>query len=274
MTRPGTCARLPGRLMAGVRARSRRAAGLTIVETLVALAIAAIALVGFASLVANARTTAVTTVVSSDASRALDLAAALLSEEVRLAGGVPWPRPERVEGTEDPEAFVTTALWLDAGSAADGNPAVASDVGASVRLRYVDARLAGAPLARDVTFEVGVDARGVPQLYRRADGAARQPLVEGVGSLRLVGVVEDGLLVAPPVAGTFRPSALLLEVVLDAAWAQGAGSGAGPASGGAGGGGSASSTATEREPRLVVVALPNRPATIVTTALNAPEATP
>lgn len=253
----------------------RRGAGLTLVETLVALAIAAIALVGFASLVANARTTAVTTVATSDASRALDLAAALLTEEVRMAGSVPWPRPERVEGTEDPDAFVATGLWVDVGAAADGDPANAGGGGASLRLRYVDARLAGAPLARDVTFEVGVDGRGVPQLYRRAGGATRQPLVEGVGSLRLLGVVEDGLLIAPAVVGTFRPAALVLEVALDAAWARGAGSGSGAPSGGdAGGGGPASEVGAENEPRRVVLLLPNRPVTIVTAAPNAPGAVP
>lgn len=279
MTRRGAQSRSPSRKRLGGEFVPRRAAGLTIAEVLIALAIAAIALVGFASLVASARTTAVSTVATSDASRALDLAASLLSEELRLAGSVPWPRPERIEGTEDPDAFVATGLWLDAGPAAGDpaadDPAAASGVSASLRFRYVDARLAGTPLARDVTFEVGVDGRGLPQLYRRAGGAARQPLVEGVGALRLLGLVEGGLLIAPTVAGTFRPSALVLEVALDEAWVRGAGSGGGaPSGGGVGGGGSASHGGAAREPRRVVVPLPNRPVTTVTVAPTAPEAGP
>jgi len=284
MTRRGAQSLSPSRKRLGGEFVPRRIAGLTIAEVLIALAIAAIALVGFASLVASARTTAVSTVATSDASRALDLAASLLSEELRLAGSVPWPRPERIEGTEDPDAFVATGLWLDAGPAAGDpasgdpaadDPAAASGVSTSLRFRYVDARLAGTPLARDVTFEVGVDGRGLPQLYRRAGGAARQPLVEGVGALRLLGLVEGGLLIAPTVAGTFRPSALVLEVALDEAWVRGAGSGGGaPSGGGVGGGGSASHGGAAREPRRVVVPLPNRPVTTVTVAPTAPEAGP
>jgi type II secretory pathway pseudopilin PulG len=277
MIRRGADLRPPSRARAGGPVGSRRAAGLTLVETLVALAVAAILLVGFASLVANARRTAVKSVVTSDATRALDLAASLLSEEVRLAGSVPWPRPDSVEGTDDLDAFVATGLWLDTYPAADGDSATAGGERVSLRLRYVDARLAGEPVARDVTFEIGVDGRGVPQLYRRAGGAARQPLVEGVGALRLLAVVEDGLLIAPPVPGTFRPSALVLEVSLDAAWAGLAGAGAGSASVGDGGGelaASTSSIATERETRGVVVSLPNHPTTIVTTPSSVLEATP
>jgi len=213
---------------------------------LVAIAIASVALLAFGSLVANARRAAANSMVASDGSRALDLAAALLVEEVRMAGSLPWPRPALVEGTEDPEAFLANALWLyagdsggDSGGASDG--AVQGAGGASLRVRYVDDRLAGTPVARDVTFEVGVDGRGVTQLYRRPAGATRQPLVEGVDSLRLVGVVEDGILIAPPVAGAYRPSAVVLEVTVQVEGADG----------------------PRRATRQVVVPIPNAPAATV-----------
>lgn len=210
------------------RARSGwRGAGLTLVELLVALGIVGVVTVAFASLVVGARRTASSTALRSDAHQTLDLADGLLAEELRLAGSVPWPRPELVDGVEDVDGFLEVALWLE--TDADG-PEVA------VRLRFVDPRGAGTPVARDVTFEVGVDARGAWQLYRRPAGASRQPLVEHVRSLRLAGIVVDGVLHPVPAAGTYRPSALLLDVGIEAA------------------------------SRRIVVPLPSRPTTSVTTA--------
>lgn len=204
-----------------------RGAGLTLVEVLVALAVVGVVTAAFASLVVSARRTASSAALRSDTQQTLDLAGGLLTEELRLAGSAPWPRPALVDGVEDVDAFLEVALWLETD---------AHDPEVAVRLRFVDVRGAGTPVARDMTFEVGVDARGAWQLYRKPAGASRQPLVENVRSLRLAGIVVDGVLHQEPPAGTYRPSALLLDVGIEAA------------------------------SRRLVVPLPSRPTTFVTTA--------
>lgn len=152
--------------------------GFTLIEVLVVLAIGALLITMVAGFMRSTRHSAATVNAHADDALALQLAAELLREELRLAGAQTWP-PLDVPGIDDVAAWLAPAL-------------VVATVGAghSLRLRFLDHRLAGAPLPRDLTFEVAVDASGESQLYRRAAGAARQPFVGGVTALRLVATVD------------------------------------------------------------------------------------
>src|SRR5690606_37015352 len=88
----------PGRALRAVagaarmpRARQRRAAGFTLLELLVALAILAILGAALLGHVRSARAAAQAGETASTDELALRLAAELLREELRLAGARPWP---------------------------------------------------------------------------------------------------------------------------------------------------------------------------------------
>lgn len=186
----------------GGRHATRGDAGLTLIELLVALAVSAIIAL---TLVALARSTSGSEAAFDAATvprQTLDLAGALLTEELALAAAVPWPAADEVEGLPDglaPRAYVTPGLRLSV---------VAG--GHRVAMRYVDDRLAAGPLARSVAFEVGSDASGTSQLYRGSEGASRQPLVEGIDTVRVVAVAQAGALVAPSEAAADVPVGALL----------------------------------------------------------------
>src|SRR5690606_12526868 len=131
-----------------------------------------------------------------EAELTLRLAVELLREELRLAGAAPWPPPAAVVGTDAPAAFLQQPLRL-----------APTAHGSSVRVRYLDHRLAGAPVARDHTYEAGVD------------GSARQPLLAGVTRFAVVGGVSAGgaWLSAEQLPGRrVRALELVVEVGLDA----------------------------------------------------------
>jgi len=177
--------------------------GLTLVELLVALAIAGVVLTLLAGLTAGARQGAGRTERRADTVATLRLSAELLAEELRLAGTVPWPPP----ANPAPEAL---AAWLEPAVTVALGPA-----GDAVGLRGIDHRLAGAPLQRDVVFEVVVDGAGEWQLYRRPLGSPRQPLVAGVTGLHVRWVVTAaGARVSPVAADGQRIAALGLEIVV------------------------------------------------------------
>lgn len=152
----------------------------TLLELLVALAIGALLLAALLAFMRSTRHSATTLVSSADDALALQLAAELLREELHLAGARPWPHGA-VPGVDDPDAWLSAPLRIEP-----------LGTGHRFALRYLDHRLNGPPLARDLAFEVGIDGSGDSQLYRRAAGAARQPLVAGVSLLKLVATVDAG----------------------------------------------------------------------------------
>lgn len=188
------------------RLRSRRhdqvhlVQGFTLLEVLLAAALAAAVALAAAHLLAASRASETTTVRASDRARALDLAAGLLAGELRLAGHVPYPPPDGAGLDRDRP---TLELTLEAGRHGD-----------ELGVRYVDDRVRGAPLVRDLIFDAAVDSRGTAQLYRAAGSGTRQPLVQGITAVRVVGWVDaagahprGGL-----VSGPLRPWMLLLEI--------------------------------------------------------------
>lgn len=192
LTSPPTVPSAPGRPL-GRAARRRRtttgAAGLTLIEVLVALAVASLLALVLGHLLRSTRASAAAVTRTLDPVQLLDLAAELLAEEVSMAAHLPWPEPDAIDdlpaGVEAP-SFVTPGLTI---AAAPG--------GASLGIRYIDDSLASGPRARDVTFEAGLDSVGEPQLFRRAGTASRQPLVAGVESLEVTALVRAGSLVEP-----------------------------------------------------------------------------
>ena len=190
------------------RPAPRGRGGLTLLEVMVALALAGLVLALLLGYVRAARGASTAAETRSEAELTLRLAVELLREELRLAGAAPWPPPVAVVGTDAPAAFLQQPLRL-----------APTARGASVRVRYLDHRLAGAPVARDHTYEAGVDGSGAPQLYRRADGGARQPLLAGVTRFAVVGGVSAGgaWLSAEQLPGRrVRALELVVEVGLDA----------------------------------------------------------
>ena len=163
-----------------------RRLGFTLVEVLVALAIAGILMVALAGFVRSARGAAVAAESSSETAVTLRLATELLREELLLAGSAPWPLPVAggditgLEGAQTPAQFLAQGVQVS--NVAGGH---------AVRLVYIDDRVAGQPVARHLTFEARPDSQGQPQLYRRAGASPRQPWVAGVERLTVMGGIDQ-----------------------------------------------------------------------------------
>ncbi len=187
-----------GRTNGRRRRRSRAAAGLTLVEVRVTLAVASLLLAAVSGVLLGANAAGAAEERATEPWRALDLAAELLAEEVGLAGHAPYPLADG----SGPGPDVTL---------------MGSATGHVIRARFVDDRLAGPPVARELRFEARVDAGGAPQLYRTAGSASRQPLVAGVAGLRVDWVVTGSGDLVAPVPGAAYPEARALVLSLSAA---------------------------------------------------------
>ena len=61
------------------------------------------------------------------------------------------------------------------------------------RVHYLEERWLAEPVQRQITFDVARDGNGLWNLYRREQGATRQPAVQEITNLKLVGLVTtDG----------------------------------------------------------------------------------
>lgn len=67
-----------------------------------------------------------------------------------------------------------------------------SSTGDGVWVRYLEDKELDEPKLRDYRFSAGVDGRGEPQLYRSEGAGTRQPLVQGLSSLRVVSIAYEG----------------------------------------------------------------------------------
>ncbi|HEX7001730.1 MAG TPA: prepilin-type N-terminal cleavage/methylation domain-containing protein [Trueperaceae bacterium] len=160
------------------------ARGLTVVEVLVALAIAAIVLGITASLLSSARAATAAQASDTEPARVLDLAAEILAEEIGLAGFEPW---QLTSGPAEPAIVVSHTL-----------------TGQVLTVSFVDDRLAGPALDRVLTFEASEDSSGRPQLYRRSGTSSRQPVVAGITRLAVQALVSaTGVLVPNPPPGSY-----------------------------------------------------------------------
>ena len=157
----------------------------TLTEVLVALGIAGLLLVALAGFVRSARGAAVSAETTSETTATIRLASELLREELHLAGSAPWPVPAGAGAVEGLEGAQTAAQFLAQGLEVRPSPG-----GHALRLVYIDDRVAGRPVARQLTFEAATDGQGQPQLYRRSGSSPRQPWVAGVESMTVVGAVS------------------------------------------------------------------------------------
>jgi type II secretory pathway pseudopilin PulG len=166
------------------------------------LAVSLSALVGLAAvrLLAGSRASEVSTSTASDRARALDLAADLLTGELRRAGYVPYPSP-----LADGRGAVRPGLTVTLGSGPRGD---------ALGLRYLDDRLQGGPVTRDLEFDAAIDGRGLAQLYRTTASGSRQPWVQGIDRIQVVGWVDSTGLHnrSELAAGELRPWLVLLAL--------------------------------------------------------------
>lgn len=203
--------------------RATAGAGFTLLEVAVTLALAALVGLAVVRALAHGRTAGSAGARASEAVLSLDLAADLLAGEVRRAGYRPYP----VDTLAGSLAPTTLRLAVHTDRAA----------GDALSVAYLEDRLAGAPVPRELRFEVGIDGAGVAQLYRITASGAKQPLVQGVTRLAVAGWADSAGLHGRQelTAGALQPRLLLLRLT------------SGPAA-----------TA-----RLLAVPLPDRPATTV-----------
>lgn len=163
--------------------------GFTLIEALVALAVAAVVGVLAAASLRTERTQAAALTDVLSRRTALDLAAELLAEEIGF--GASRQFSEVAATVEEVESEV----WLDSPqltiSLDTGGPATGGG-GDALTIVFVDERLSGPPVLRTLTFEAAPDSAGVWQLYRRPGSSSRQPLVEGVTALSVVALIGDG----------------------------------------------------------------------------------
>jgi len=81
------------------------------------------------------------------------------------------------------------------------------------RVHYLEERWLETPVARNVTIDVKQDSKGGWNLYRREDGATRQPAVQDVTNLKLLGLItESGELLSPEAAWPERISAFIVQL--------------------------------------------------------------
>lgn len=177
-----------------------RGTGFTLVEVLLALAMAAMVVLAATGFLVGSSRADVAVSSASDSTLALDLAADLLGEELRRAGTTPNPPPGgvRLDGS-------VPSLTLVIGAGAQGD---------ALAVRYVDDRLADGPVLRDLRFDAGIDGRGERQLYRRTASSHRQPLVQGIESLRVTGWADAAGIHGREAfaAGPLEPWLVLLEL--------------------------------------------------------------
>jgi len=173
-----------------------RPEGLTLVEVLVALAVASLLLAVVSAVLGSARAAGAAEERAVEPWRALDLAAELLAEEVGLAGHEPYGLQD---GATEPAVVVRLVA-----------------TGHALGVAFVDDRLAGPAVVRSLRFEAGTDPRGEHQLYRASGGGSRQPLIEGVASLAVEAVVDAAGALAQPAPGRAFPSARALVLRLSA----------------------------------------------------------
>ncbi len=159
--------------------RGRRGAGaLTLVEVLVAVAVAAVVATLLVGTIALASRTAGRIVDATEEAQRRALAWQLLRQEIELAG-----RGLAGDGAGG------SGLRLDL-DAADGG---ADRIG----VRYLDEAHRAEPLLVEAWFFAAEDGRGRPNLYRQPPAAVRQPWLLGVRGLRVrAGRRADGTVLA------------------------------------------------------------------------------
>jgi len=167
-------ARRSGRALRSSRARSPGAGpnaiqGFSLLELLVALALAALLAVLLGSTLAGGASVAERVGRASEAAQLRLLATSLLVAEIELAG----------------RGVAADSLAVERDPAGEG--------GDRIVVRYLAEAYRAEPLLVEATFFAAVDGRGRPSLYREPDDGVRQPWLLGVTGLHATaGRAPDG----------------------------------------------------------------------------------
>ena len=167
-------ARRSGRALRSSRARSPGAGpnaiqGFSLLELLVALALAALLAVLLGSTLAGGASVAERVGRASEAAQLRLLATSLLVAEIELAG----------------RGVAADSLAVERDPAGEG--------GDRIVVRYLAEAYRAEPLLVEATFFAAVDGRGRPSLYREPDDGVRQPWLLGVTGLHVTaGRAPDG----------------------------------------------------------------------------------
>lgn len=88
-----------------------------------------------------------------------------------------------------------------------------ADTADTFRIHYLEERWLESPVERHITFDVARDSGGTWNLYRREEGGTRQPAVQDVTNLKVLGFVDqDGELVMPWAAWPEEVTAMIVQL--------------------------------------------------------------
>lgn len=81
------------------------------------------------------------------------------------------------------------------------------------KVHYLEEQWSASPVQRHVTIDVTRDSKGNWNLYRREEGATRQPAVQEVTNLKLIGfITPDGSLLGPEDPWPEQISAFIVNI--------------------------------------------------------------
>jgi prepilin-type N-terminal cleavage/methylation domain-containing protein len=181
------------------RSTQRRGAGFTLTEALVALAIFALLLVTVGHFTVGSVRAYRAALQLLERSQITALAEEVVLQEIGLAGyglapAAGGPAAATVEISVNPQP----------------------DRSDSIRVHYLEERWLAAPQLQEITIDVVRDSNGNPNLYRRQQGATRQPAVQGVTNLKLFRFIDESGQQTDPAAGwPQRIGGLVLRLSFD-----------------------------------------------------------
>ncbi|MEX2542752.1 MAG: hypothetical protein WD314_13145 [Trueperaceae bacterium] len=181
---------------------TRRDAGTTVAEMLIACALLSVLLLAATEVHASARRSAALSQELALRGQVAELAVELLHYHIALAGH---------GGVGSERELSGAALALGRGASQGGSDALA--------VRYVEERWYQEPKLRALRFDVKRDGNGLWNLYQQEEGATRQPAVqhvEGVSVERFV--APDGALL--PGDSPLPLDATALELRLSFVWGE------------------------------------------------------
>jgi len=181
------------------RHRSRRPAGFTLLELLLALTLLGMLLLVFGRvLISSYRASQLgSELFERDLLR--KVATDVVRYDVRLAGYLGSGSPVTM-------AAGLPTLAVERGRVGDSD---------EIQVRYLEDRYLEPPRLREITFSVAKDSRNVYNLYRREGSGRRQPAVAGVSGLTVVGVLTPSGAVLDPLEESLlhrRVTALVIEL--------------------------------------------------------------
>lgn len=193
---------IPRRTLPRAGTAQRKAAGFTLPELVVAVAVLALLAGLAATTMGGARKGATEAERQTERVQLRTAAAAILGGEIRRAGHLD---PERDDSDGAPFGGLPP-LEIDLGPPG----------GDTLLLRYHDDRFRSEAAEITAAYSAGRDGAGRPALYRRAGTGSRQPALEGVSGFEVIALYRAGLREAPTAGGS--PGVEAVEIEVTFAW--------------------------------------------------------